>query len=761
MATVDTVGVKYEADLKALVSAQDKLIAENKAIAAGADKIGKEYTENTQQAAKGVDKLTKKTGELKKESEGLGGTMKKVGTALVAAFAVERLIAFGKAVIDITAKFQRYEAVLTNTLGSGSEAQKALTMIQSFAASTPFSVDELTASFVKLANQGFIPTSSEMRKLGDLAASTGKTFDMLAEAIIDAQTGEFERLKEFGIRASKEGDQVKFTFKGVETQTDFTAEAIQRYILSLGDLAGVSGGMAAISETLGGKISNLGDAWDNFMLTLGDGAFSDFIGDGINKFTIFLNTVSDGLAWLGDRQAFELKEQEKVFATYFAAIEEKAKTYTANMTSIEVEGQVKRLQMQIAIRHAAFIEAQTAGDKEGMQLAANMLKRYNGELKLLQEIQAKKEGSEKKAEEKRDEEWEKGADKRAKQAEQLQQKLLKQEFDTQALRIAAMTDGLGKDLALRNLAFEKEKNQHRDNKAALLLIEEQYYKDLRKIVDSYEIKRIDATKGVVEKVKTEREKEIEEQNKLVQQGFEKWNAVQDAKKERERMDAEDRLIVEQNAFTAISSLGEIFIQDQQKLAAFQKAIALFQIGIDTARAISAGIAASAGVPFPANLIAITTTIATVLANVAQAKQLLSASAAPAYKDGVIDLQGPGTGTSDSIHARLSKGESVMTNRETAAYKDELMAIRKGQFEDMILSKYVLPALREDRKQKDMGSNLAKSLMLQSAFDDSGIIRAVEKNAPATAKDIKKQTRDLTRVFKDAAYIQTKKWRPNG
>ena len=74
-----------------------------------------------------------------------------------------------------------------------------------------------------------------MRKLGDLASSTGKDFDQLAEAIIDAQTGEFERLKEFGIRASKQGDEVKFTFKEVETQVDFTADSIRDYVLSLGD----------------------------------------------------------------------------------------------------------------------------------------------------------------------------------------------------------------------------------------------------------------------------------------------------------------------------------------------------------------------------------------------------------------------------------------------------------------------------------------------------------------------------------------------
>lgn len=213
--------------------------------------------------------LKKSIGQSETALNGFSKAVKGVGGQLTAALGALSFVALGKQILDITAEFQKFEAVLTNTLGSKSAAQDAMERIQDFASKTPFSVQELTASFVKLANQGFQPTTDELRKLGDLASSTGKNFDQLTEAIIDAQTGEFERLKEFGIRASKQGDQVKFTFKGVETQTKFTADSIRDYILSLGELEGVSGSMAAISETLGGKISNLGDIWDKFLLTLG------------------------------------------------------------------------------------------------------------------------------------------------------------------------------------------------------------------------------------------------------------------------------------------------------------------------------------------------------------------------------------------------------------------------------------------------------------------------------------------------------------
>lgn len=102
----------------------------------------------------------------------------------------------------------------------------------------------LTGVFVKLANAGFRPTGQQMTKLGDLASSTGKQMDQLAEAIIDAQTGEFERLKEFGIRAKDAGDSVIFTYKGVQTTVEKTSGSIRDYIVSLGDAEGVSGSMA-------------------------------------------------------------------------------------------------------------------------------------------------------------------------------------------------------------------------------------------------------------------------------------------------------------------------------------------------------------------------------------------------------------------------------------------------------------------------------------------------------------------------------------
>jgi len=233
----------------------------------------KEFNKAMSDVRSEVDDLNKKVAqgnsESTKSTKSLTTAFGNLGKTLGGLFAADMLLNFGKAVIATTAEFQKMEAVLTTTLGSKSAAQVAMRDIVEFASKTPFQVNELTDSFVKLANRGFRPTLDQMTALGDLASSTGKSFDQLTEAALDAMTGEFERLKEFGIRAKSEGDRVAFTFKGVTTEVQKTDEAIKDYLISLGNAEGVSGSMAAISETVGGQISNLQDNFTQLQLAIG------------------------------------------------------------------------------------------------------------------------------------------------------------------------------------------------------------------------------------------------------------------------------------------------------------------------------------------------------------------------------------------------------------------------------------------------------------------------------------------------------------
>ncbi len=100
----------------------------------------------------------------------------------------------------------------------------------------------------------------------------------------------------------------------------------------------------------------------------------------------------------------------------------------------------------------------------------------------------------------------------------------------------------------------------------------------------------------------------------------------------------------------------------------------------------------------------------------------SAQFPQAFKDGVIDLKGPGTETSDSIPARLSRGESVMTAEETKRYKPVLQAIRDGEFEAFVAKKYT-GAMAINREQGSFAQNITNSLDMNNAE----VVDAIRRN----------------------------------
>lgn len=121
----------------------------------------------------------------------------------------------------------------------------------------------------------------------------------------------------------------------------------------------------------------------------------------------------------------------------------------------------------------------------------------------------------------------------------------------------------------------------------------------------------------------------------------------------------------------IEATGELG-ETNKEFAKLSKTLALAQIAIETGRAISFGISQAMQEPFPANLLAVTTTIATIMTNIAKAQSIVK-SAKFAQGGSVV---GPGSGTSDSIPAMLSNGESVMTAAATSMFAPLLSAFNQ-------------------------------------------------------------------------------------
>ena len=195
--------------------------------------------------------------------------------------------AVGIAALPATAKVQQFKANLLTITGSAAAAENAYAGLVQFANSTPFDLAQSIEGFTKLRALGLSTSESIMTSYGNTAAAMGKSMEQMIEAVADATTGEFERLKEFGIKASKSGDEVAFTFQGVTTKVKNNADEIEKYLIGIGQTQ-FAGAMENQMNTLNGAFANFEDNLFNMMAALGDGPFGAAVKD-------MINTVADGI----------------------------------------------------------------------------------------------------------------------------------------------------------------------------------------------------------------------------------------------------------------------------------------------------------------------------------------------------------------------------------------------------------------------------------------------------------------------------------
>ncbi len=195
-------------------------------------------------------------------------TFNKIGAAAVAAFSLNALAGLAGKIIEVRSEFEKYLSVLTTAYGSAIRANAAMKMIEDTAKKTPFQLNKLTESFVMMKNRGLEPTQEDLINLGDLASAIGKDFDLLTGAVIDASDP--IRWKNLGIKMKQMGDTMQLTFKGVTVEVENTTKGALEAAKAFGQLEGIAGSMEGQMDTLGGKVSNLKDAWWQLLKNLGD-----------------------------------------------------------------------------------------------------------------------------------------------------------------------------------------------------------------------------------------------------------------------------------------------------------------------------------------------------------------------------------------------------------------------------------------------------------------------------------------------------------
>lgn len=246
-------------------------------------------------------------------TQGMGGAISGFATLKTAIAGVAAAIGAGaiaSSFLETAKMFEKFEIQLKTLTGSSAQAKESMSWIQNFAKTTPYELDQVTESFIKLQSYG-MDSTKWLKTLGDTASGMGKSLDQAVEMFADAATGEFERLKEFGVKAKKEGDTVSFSWSQNGRDMVMSAEATQSGITTaLGEIfQRFDGSMDAMSQSWEGMTSNISDIWTAFQKEVMDSGPFVAMKAGLKEFLDYLNSSKGQLSmkeWAQDSATFVL-----------------------------------------------------------------------------------------------------------------------------------------------------------------------------------------------------------------------------------------------------------------------------------------------------------------------------------------------------------------------------------------------------------------------------------------------------------------------
>jgi hypothetical protein len=399
-----------------------------------------------------------------------------------------------------------------------------------------------------------------------------------------------------------------------------------------------------------------------------------------------VQALKDFLDWLGltsfaaeEAAEKQAKAQEKVAASYEDKRKKLTTAYDQEIVLANIAGEntseLERKKQQAIIETSRQQYKALAAQRDALQaagvLTAEQSKQINETMRSLREgiegarFEIKKLNAQEVADTKKKNEEVEKADKdsyakRIEAAKKYGEDRLAAQRLIRDLELELMQEGITKDLEVNTEKYARLIADTQKNEKLLA-------SEKTRIIAEYAELQFEAEKAIKKKYDDELQAAVDKEALEIKALQEKERAEflkrnEDARKaEKEakaKADAEELaaakaktdalLSIEQSLYTSAAALGELFIKDSKKLERFQKAQALVQIGIDTAKAISALVAASQANPANAvtgglaGIAQFASGIAQILTNVAKAKQLLTSPNASASGGG-----GGGGGSSTS------------------------------------------------------------------------------------------------------------------
>lgn len=318
MATAEQYGIRVvispeaaESGARRVNAALKSIVDNGKAGGAANDNFGKtldKLKRSSDGFASSGGKVGQILGEISSKSAGaipgVGGLLNKLSQfgplgAVVGAVATA-IVAIGAASLSAASKQQQWMAQLETMTGSAQKAKESYAALVNFAAKTPFDLGQAVEGFNTLRSLGIEASERALMSFGNTAAAKGRDLKQVIEAVADASTGEFERIKEaFGVTSKTIGDKVKFTFQGVTTTVAKNSKDITAYLVGIGETK-FGSAMAKQMDTLLGAVSNVKDNLFQMFAAIGGGKLASVSKDLLKGIAAGIANVTPLLASIGN-----------------------------------------------------------------------------------------------------------------------------------------------------------------------------------------------------------------------------------------------------------------------------------------------------------------------------------------------------------------------------------------------------------------------------------------------------------------------------
>lgn len=228
----------------------------------------------------------KSLGSITRTAVSVGNALVVASTALTA-FATAAAV---RSIINVTTEMEGFRAQLTTYLGDQKLANAELERLGKLANSLPQDIGDLTQAFTVFTRFGLNTSNEAMTAFANIASANSKSIVQFAEAVADSLTGEFERLKEFGIKVSNENGKLIARIGEDTVAVATSASELTKQLTALGEEGGRFAGAAeAQANTLSTALSNLRGALFLAADEVGQGGFGAAVAEAARQITDYIN----------------------------------------------------------------------------------------------------------------------------------------------------------------------------------------------------------------------------------------------------------------------------------------------------------------------------------------------------------------------------------------------------------------------------------------------------------------------------------------